>query len=114
MANEAIMASKLASPTLEVFQSITIKTQDVDTGDAVALPTDKKDNRKAILVQNKSSTANIFLGSADTVTADSDNTLTGGYRLGPGNSIFMTLDGSATLYVISDTTNTGVATIEYA
>ena len=113
MADEAIMASKLAIPTLEVFQSITIQTTDVDTA-AEAIPGTTKTNRKAILVQNKSSTANIFLGSADTVTADSDNTLTGGYRLGPGNSIFMTLDGSATLYVISDTTNTGVATIEYA
>ena len=113
MANEAIMSSKLAIPTLEVFQSITIATLDVDTA-AEAIPLSAKTNRKAILVQNKSSTASIFLGSDNTVTAHSDNTTTGGYRLSPGASVFMTLDGSVTLWVISDAANTGVATIEYA
>ena len=114
MANEAIMSSKLAIPTLEVFQSITSVTQEVDTGTAVALPTAALTNRKAILVQNKSSSANIFLGSSTAATAHSDKTTTGGYRLSPGNSVFMTIDGSVTLYVTSDTDDTGVAIIEYA
>ena len=113
MADEAIMSSKLAIPTLEVFQSITIQTTDVDTA-AEAIPGTTKTNRKAILVQNKSSSANIYLGTSNAVTAHSDNTTTGGYRLSPGNSIFMTLDGSVALWVISDTADTGVATIEFA
>jgi len=113
MSNEAIMSAKLAVPTLEVFQSILSQTLDIN-GTAEVIPASNLANRKAALVQNKSSSANVYLGSSNAVTADTDNTTTGGYKLAPGNSIFMTVDGSVTLWVISDTANAGVAIIEFA
>ena len=113
MTNEAILDKITATPTLEVFQSMLSQTLDVDAS-AEVIPASNLTNRKAVLVQNKSSSANVYLGSSSAVTADTDNTTTGGYKLAPGNSVFMTIDGSVTLYVISDTADTGVAIIEFA
>ena len=113
MANEALVKGFLAIPTLERFKNISIQTTDVDTA-AEAIPGTAMTNRKAILVQNKHATACLYLGSAATVTAHADNTVTGGYQLGPKDGVFMTLDGSETLYAISDTANTGVCTVEFS
>lgn len=113
MANDALLKGHLAIPTLEVFKSITVQTTDVDTS-AEAIPGTAKTNRKAILVQNKHASANIYLGSSNAVTAHADNTATGGYQLGPKDAVFMTLDGSVTLWCISDASNAGVCTVEYA
>ena len=112
MANEALVKGFLAIPTLERFKSITIQTTDVDTT-AEAIPGTAMTNRKAILVQNKHATACLFFSSS-AVTAHADNTVTGGYQLGPKDAVFMTLDGSATLYAISDSANTGVCTVEFS
>lgn len=114
MTNEALtQQGGLAIPVLEQFTTILIQTIDVDTS-AEALPASILANRKAITVQNKSTTAKIYIGSSNAVTAHSDNTTTGGYMIGPNDSVYMSIDGSVALWVISDTLNTGVAIIEFS
>lgn len=104
----AILDKQIATPVLEHFNNFTHATVSVGTT-IIAIPasTDVRDNQKAILIQNKGSTAIVYLGDS-TVTADSDDTVTGGYELGPKDAIWITLDGSKQIYAIADTASTGV------
>ena len=108
MANEAILNSEIATPVLEHLKNFTHATVSVGTT-IVLVPTttDVLANRKGVVLQNKSSTAIVYLGDS-TVTAKSDTTVTGGYELGPKDAIWIPLDGSKNIYVISDTASTGV------
>jgi len=113
MSNEAILASKLAIPTLEVFQSMTIATTLIDSTTAEKLPATAKTNRKAIIIQNKHATGTLYLGHSNAVTAD-DAVTTGGYELGPGDAVAFTLDGSVNIWALASSDELPACTIEFA
>lgn len=114
MANEAKLNAEVATPVLEHFSSFYHASISVGTGTAVAIPssTAALANRKAIEIQNKGTTAIVFIGDS-TVTAHSDATVTGGWEIGPKDAKFITLDGSKTIWAVSDTASTGVVTWEF-
>lgn len=72
----SIYNEKYAMPVLEVFQNLSHQTISVGTT-AVKLPEEELEDRKSIIIYNKSESS-VWLGSA-TVTADDEPT--GGYEL---------------------------------
>jgi len=59
----SILVSKEAKPVLEVFRGLLHTTTSVGTT-AIPIPATNLSNRKAILIQNLSSTANVYIGGA--------------------------------------------------
>ena len=110
MSYKAKTSAKLPIPTLEQFGSFTLTTTDVDTT-AEKVPATALNYRRGILIQNNHGTNTVYIGPS-TVTADT--TSTGGYQLGPSDSVFMTLDGGTDVYAISSAADSPVCTIEFA
>ena len=97
-------------PILEQFLSVLQATTTVGAS-ATKVPATALDYRRAILVQNNHATQTVYLGTS-TVTADT--AATGGYQLGPSDSVTFTLDGSADLWAIASGSSTPVCTVEFA
>ena len=96
MANEAKTVNKIATTTLERFSSLDHSVVGITTT-AAALPTANFANRKALFLYNaEAAGTKVYLGNSD-VTAD-ETAGTGGFPLDGGSTMFLTLDGSATLY----------------
>ena len=112
MANAAITKGHLALPVLEIFKTVAQKATEVGTT-AEALPGTAMTNRKGMFIHNMESPGTyVYLGSA-TTTADSTEA-TGGYPLDGGRDMFVTLDGSCTLYGRAAAGNVTVHTLEVA
>jgi len=97
MANDALVqGGKLPIRTYEQFKEIDQKVTQVGTT-AGAVPATAMTNRKGIFVFNaESSGTYVYLGNSD-VTAN-ETAGTGGFKLDGGSTMFLTLDGSCTLY----------------
>jgi len=110
MSFKAKTSAKLPIPVLEQFTSVLQTTTSIG-GTAAKVPGTALNYRRAIIVQNNHASNTVYLGSS-TVTADT--AATGGYQLGPGDSVAFTLDGSVDLYAIASAASTPVCTIEFA
>ena len=110
MSQGAITSAKLPIPVLEQFLSV-LQTTTTASGTRTAVPGTALNNRRAILVQNNHASNTVYLGS---VTVTADTAATGGYQLGPSDSVAITLDGSVVLYAIASAAATPVTTLEFA
>lgn len=110
MAREALMSTKMPIAVLENFTSVLQTTTDVDQV-AEAVPATTLNHRRMIIIQNNHASNTVYIGSS-TVTADT--AATGGYQLGPSDSVAFTLDGSVAIYAISSADNSPVTTLEFA
>ena len=112
MADEALVQNLRAMATLERFSSIDQKVTQVTTT-AKVIPASNLANRKGLFILNaEASGTYIYLGNSD-VTAD-ETVGTGGFRLDGGSTMFLTLDGSCTLYGRTSSGTTTVHTLEVA
>ena len=96
MANDAKTVQKLAMPTLEQFKSVTNSVVQVGTT-ATAIPAANMAYRKGLFIFNAEATGTYLYIGTSTVTAN-ETAGTGGFKLNGGNTMFLTLDGSCTLY----------------
>lgn len=99
MANEAKMSAKLAIPTLEQFKSITNSVVEVGAA-AEVIPAANMANRKGLFIYNAEAAGTFLYIGTSTVTAD-ETAGTGGFKLNGGSTMWLTLDGSCTLWGIS-------------
>lgn len=112
MANDAIVKGVIPTRTYEQFKSVIQKATEVGTT-AEAVPGTAMSNRKGMFIHNMESPGTyVYLGSS-TTTADSTEA-TAGYPLDGGRDMFITLDGSCTLYGRSASGNVTVHTLEVA
>ena len=112
MANDALVKGALPIRVYEQFKSISNKATEVGTT-AEAVPGTAMTNRKGLFVFNMESPGTyVYLGTS-TLTADSTEA-TGGFPLNGGSTMFLTLDGSCTLYGRSAAGNLTVHTLEVA
>jgi len=111
MSREALMARKMPIPVLENFTSV-LQTTTMVSNSAEVVPATTLNHRRMLIVQNNHASNTVYIGTS-TVTADT--TATGGYQLGPSDSVAFTLDGSAALYAIASAAgDTPVTTLEFA
>lgn len=110
MSQKAITSAKLPIPVLEQFLSV-LQTTITASGTRAKAPGTALAYRRAILVQNNHASNTVYLGS---VTVTADTSATGGYQLGPSDSVVFTLDGSVDLYAIASAGSTPVTTLEFA
>jgi hypothetical protein len=99
MANDAKTLGKLATPTLEQFKSVANSVVEVGNT-ATAIPAANMAYRKGLFIFNAEATGTYVYIGTSTVTAD-ETAGTGGYKLDGGLHMFLTLDGSCTLYAIA-------------
>ena len=106
MANDALVTGALPIRTYEQFKEIDQQVTQVSTT-AVAIPATAMTNRKGLFLFNAEGNGTyVWLGNSD-VTAD-ETAGTAGFKLNGGDTWFLTLDGSCTLY---GRTATGTVTI---
>ena len=110
MANDALVKGFLAIPTLEIFKTIDSNATEVGTT-AEAVPATPLANRKGLFIRNMEAPGTYVYLGASNITADSTET-TGGFPLNGGEVMFLTLDGSCTLYGRSASGNLTVHTLE--
>jgi len=112
MANDALLKGHLAIPTLEVFKTIDSNVTEVGTT-AEAVPVTAMTNRKGLFIRNMEAVGTYVYLGASNITADSTAT-TGGFPLNGGEAMWLTLDGSCTLYGRSASGDLTIHTLEVA
>ena len=112
MANDALVKGALPIRTYEQFKSVSNKATEVGTT-AEAVPGTAMSNRKGLFIHNMETAGTYVYLGISTVTADSTEA-TAGYPLNGGEHMFLTLDGSCTLYGRSASGNVTVHTLEVA
>jgi len=111
LAREALMSTKMPIAVLENFTSV-LQTTTMVSDSAEVVPATTLNHRRMLIVQNNHASNTVYIG-ASTVTADT--AATGGYQLGPSDSVAFTLDGSVALWAISSAAgSTPVTTLEMA
>ena len=110
MANDAVLSGHLAIPVLEVFKNIDSNATEVGTT-AEAVPATAMTNRKGLFIRNMEAAGTYVYLGASNITADSTEA-TAGFPLNGGESMWLTLDGSCTLYGRSASGNLTIHTLE--
>jgi hypothetical protein len=112
MANDALVKGALPIRTYEQFKVIDSNATEVGTT-AEAVPATAMANRKGLFIRNMEAVGTYVYLGASNITADS-TPATGGFPLNGGETMFLTLDGSCTLYGRSAAGNLTVHTLEVA
>ena len=112
MANDAVVKGVMPIRTYEQFKVIDSNATEVGTT-AEAVPATAMANRKGMFIHNMESPGTYVYLGASNITANSTEA-TAGYPLDGGRDMFITLDGSCTLYGRSASGNVTVHTLEVA
>ena len=112
MANAALLKGHLAIPTLEVFKVIDSNVTEVGTT-AEAVPATALANRKGLFIRNAEAAGTFVYLGASNITAN-ETAATAGFKLDGGETMFLTLDGSCTLYGRSASGDLTIHTLEVA
>ena len=110
MANDAVVKGVMPIRTYEQFKVIDSNATEVGTT-AEAVPATALANRKGLFIRNMEAAGTYVYLGASNITADSTEA-TAGFPLNGGESMWLTLDGSCTLYGRSASGNLTVHTLE--